>query len=568
VNGDRTREGATGTVAAATLAALLFVLPFEPRAAGFGLLGLRFTLLETAAAVAFLVLLACVRERFTALLRRPALPLVLVGAFAAAHVVSAALSPAHRIEAARFAARMAAMAAFAWVFAACGPRARRAGLWGLAAGGALVALLAAVEGAGVTALDPFLDAFREMRFTVGGARRATGGTAYPTLAAVWIAAALIVAVALARRWARPAVAAGAAAALLVPGLLFTYSRGALGAALVGVAAVGLASWRAGDRAGAAAAAAAVVVGAVFSTAFAWRGEVFRLRLAAEGTTAWYAARYAPSERELALRTGEERHTEVHVTNTGRKAWTGAEGFALSYHWFDPGRRRLVDGPRTPLPRAMGYGDGAALRALVQAPPQAGCYLLVWDMVQEHTTWFSGQGVPPAAVTAAVGQRDAGACASELARTGATAGSRPAPVRLGGQPSRRELWMAALAMWRDRPWTGVGPDNFRRLYGRYAGRTFWDERVSANNLVLETGATTGLLGVLALTGTLGAAAVSAFRQLRAADGGPPAAYGARGVPAAAALGLLAALAAHGVVDYTLAVTGPYLLAAFAVGTASA
>src|SRR5262245_33471246 len=118
---------------------------------------------------------------------------------------------------------MAVMAGVAWIVAACGPRARRAGLYGLLAGGAVVAGLATLEGAGVTALDPFLDAFREMRFTVGGARRATGATAYPTLAAAWIAAALIVAAALARHRPRPVPAAAAAAALLAPGLLFTYS---------------------------------------------------------------------------------------------------------------------------------------------------------------------------------------------------------------------------------------------------------------------------------------------------------------------------------------------------------
>ena len=89
-------------------------------------------------------------------------------------------------------------------------------------------------------------------------------------------------------------------------------------------------------------------------------------------------------------------------------------------------------------------------------------------------------------------------------------------------------------------------------------TFWDERVSANNLLLETGANTGLFGVLALAGTLATAAVSALGRLRAADGA---------VETAAALGLLAALVAHGAVDYTLAFTGPYLLAAFAVGTAA-
>ena len=325
MNGDRTREGTTGTLAAGTLAALLAVLPFEPRAPGFEVLGLRFTLLESAAASAALVLLACVRGRLAALVRRPALPLVLVAAFAAAHAVSAALSPEHRLEGARFAVRMAALAGFAWLFAACPPRARRAGLGGLAAGGALVAVLATLEGAGWTALDPVLDAFREMRFTVGGARRATGATAYPTLAAVWIAAALLVAVAMVRRWRRPLLAASVAAALLVPGLLFTYSRGALGAALCGLAAVAVAAWRAGDRSGMAAAAAAMAVGLAFAAAFALRGEVFRLRLASEGTTAWYAAHYAPAEPELRLREGEERRTEVRVVNAGRKAWTSADG---------------------------------------------------------------------------------------------------------------------------------------------------------------------------------------------------------------------------------------------------
>jgi O-antigen ligase len=546
---DRTREGIADTLAAGTLGALLFLLPFEPRAPAFELLGLRFTLLETAAGMAALVLLACVRRRLPALLRRPALPLVLMAAFAVAHAVSAGLAPEYRAEGARFAARMMAMAGFASIFAASGPQARRAGLLGLLAGGMVVAVLATLEGVGVTALDPLLDAFREMRFNVGGARRATGGTAYPTLAAAWTAAALIVAVALARVCPRPLPAAAAAAALLAPGLLFTYSRGALAAALAGLAVVAFLAWWTGDRAGTAAAGTAAAVTLAFAGAFAARGEVFRLRLGTEGTTAWYGALYAPVDAELRMRPAEERRTEVRVVNGGLKAWSTTEGFALSYHWFEPGRSRLVDGPRTPLPKALAHGEGAVLQALVQAPPEPGCYLLVWDMVQEHTTWFSGQGIAPTVVPAIVGDADARECARVM----------PPSVRLGGQPGRRELWSAALAMWRDRPWTGVGPDAFRRLYGRYAGRTFWDERVSANNLVLETGATTGLLGVLALTGTLGAAGVAAARQVRAS---PPA------VESAALLGLLAAVLAQGAADYLLAFTGPYLMLAFVVGSSSA
>jgi len=550
VNGDRAKEDAADTLAAATVGALLLILPFEPRAAAFELLGLRFTVLETAAGLAALVVLWCGRRRLAVLLRRPALPLMLITAFAAANAVSAWLAPAHRPECARFALRMGAMAVFAWAFAAAGPRARRAGLLALIAAGGAVAALATLEGAGLTQPDPLLDAFREMRFTVGGARRATGATAYPTLAGSWIAMALIVAVALARLRPRPLPLAAAAAALLAPGLLFTYSRGALGAALVGLAVVAFVAWRAGDRLAAAATAGAVAVGAVCSLAFALRGEVFRLRLATEGTTAWDGARYAPAERERQLRPGEERRTEVRVVNGGLKAWTPGEGFALSYHWFEPSRRGLVDGGRTPLPRALVLDEGVLLHPVVRAPARSGCYLLVWDMVQEHTTWFSGQGVPPVAVPAVVGDADARECARAM----------PPSVRLGGQPGRRELWSAALAMWRDRPWTGMGPDNFRRLYGRYSGRTFWDERVAANNLMLETGATTGLLGVLALAGTLGTAGVAAARRSQA-----PAAEGR--AEAAALLGLLAAVVSHGAVDYLLGFTGPYLLVAFAVGSAS-
>jgi O-antigen ligase len=117
------------------------------------------------------------------------------------------------------------------------------------------------------------------------------------------------------------------------------------------------------------------------------------------------------------------------------------------------------------------------------------------------------------------------------------------------------------MWRDRPWTGVGPDNFRRLYGRYARRAFWDDRVTANNLFLEIAAGTGVLGLLSFAGMLAAAAARALP----AAGAPI--RGAR-LEAQALLALLAVFVTHGAVDYLLGATGPYLLFAFVVGGASA
>jgi O-antigen ligase len=119
------------------------------------------------------------------------------------------------------------------------------------------------------------------------------------------------------------------------------------------------------------------------------------------------------------------------------------------------------------------------------------------------------------------------------------------------------------MWRERPLTGVGSDNFRWLYGPRAGRAFWDARVYANNTLLEAAATTGALGALALGGCLLASLERGLRRARAADPGA-----AEGAAALGSFALVAGIAAHGVVDYVLAFTGHYAALGFAVGAVSA
>src|SRR5262249_28731559 len=155
-----------------------------------------------------------------------------------------------------------------------------------------------------------------------------------------------------------------------------------------------------------------------------------------------------------------------------------------YHWYDVERRITMDGGRTPLGRTIAPGDRAVLSAEVRAPGRPGAYLLVWDMVQEHTSWFSGQGVRPAVVPVTVG-----------AGSAPLAGGTPPPntSSVAWRPGRGELWSLAVAMWRAHPVLGVGPDRFRHLYGPWAGRPWWDDRVYANSLVLELAATTGTLG---------------------------------------------------------------------------
>ncbi len=508
------------------------------------------TLLEACAAGAFLVLAWAGRRRLLALVRRPPLALIALAAYAVAHLLSAVLAPEQSARAAKFALRMVAMAGFGVLVAATGPETRRKGLVALVVTVLVVAALALAEGLGVRRLDPVLDLFREMPFNVAGARRATAGSEYPNQAAAFLMCGLLALTGLWCDRARAVFFVLPLSALMVGGLLFTYSRGALVAAGVGLVAQALfSSRREPRRAVVPAAALAVLVGG--SAAFAWTEEVFRLRVGSEGTDAWYSAAYEPIERSLDLRPGESRATRVRVTNTGKKTWTAGPAFHLSYHWFDPTRRTMEDGGRTRLPADLGPGASVVLEALVTAPRNPGRYFLVWDMVHEHTTWFSGQGVPTLTVPTRVGER--GPEPPDVAWGGA-----PPDLSLAWRPSRSDLWRLAAGMWAERPFSGFGSDSFRWMYGPRAGRRYWDERVFANNALLEAGATTGTLGAAALVLTLVAAGFAAGRSAARADT-------ANGM---ALLGLVVGLAAHGVVDYLLAFTGHYLLFAFVVGSCAA
>jgi len=166
------------------------------------------------------------------------------------------------------------------------------------------------------------------------------------------------------------------------------------------------------------------------------------------------------------------------------------------------------------------------------------------------SWFSDRDVAPAMVPARVAEAPATAA---LAAPAPAAPAAPPPI---WQPGRAELWRLAVVLWRRRPLTGVGSDNFRWLYGEAAGRPSWDTRVFANNALLEAAATTGLVGLVALAGTLAATLWCAWRALGRPD--------VTGV-AAALFALTVGLAAHGVVDYVLAFTGHYILFAFVVGS---
>jgi hypothetical protein len=141
--------------------------------------------------------------------------------------------------------------------------------------------------------------------------------------------------------------------------------------------------------------------------------------------------------------------------------------------------------------------------IVQAPAAAGTYRLSWDLVQENVTWFSERGI-------AVGEQ------SIEVRSGNTTPPPEIVVSKPGPPPapRASLWRAAVALWRERPLLGVGPDNFRRRYEALlspspTGEPYTDTRIHANSLYFETLADLGLAGIAAL----GAIAAALFRSLR-------------------------------------------------------
>jgi hypothetical protein len=410
---------------------------------------------------------------------------------------------------------------------------------GLAISGSSAALLALFEGLGLKSLDAFLGVFREIPFNVAGVRRASAGSEYPNLGAAMIVYGLLAGVTLlrSRPWLRSVLVV-----LLTGGLAFTYSRGAWVAGLAGLA---VAAWS--ERGRARLQPVALYLGVL--GLFVAREEISQIRFGGENANDFYSATY-DAARQFALDPGDRVLVPVTVRNVGRRPWRITDEIHLSYHLYQGAQRPLVDGPRTDLPHDVMPGESVTLDANLRAPKRPGEYLLMWDLVHEDTTWFSGQGVKPGVARLIVGAPSASAPA--VAEADAV---KAIPDTLGWRPSRLDLWKIAVRMWAENPFFGVGPDNFRWRYGTMAGKTAFDTRVFANNLYLEFAATLGTLGGAAFCASLGFALLNGWR------------LAPRSETALIALSILVAMSVHGLADYLLAFTGHYLVFGFAVGVLS-
>ncbi|HWE61033.1 MAG TPA: O-antigen ligase family protein, partial [Chloroflexota bacterium] len=261
---------------------------------------------------------------------------------------------------------------------------------------------------------------------------------------------------------------------------------------------------------------------------------------------------------------------VTVENHSPFLWQsqGPDLYNLGYHWlYASGKVAIFENPRSRLQGTVPPGAAQTVPAHIQAPPRAGRYLLVWDMVQENVTWFSLKraayvGLP---VLVRQGPSPRGAVCAGHARRAVAHGDGPAELpRSFSQPGRTQLWAAALRMLATHPLLGVGPDGYRFRYGAYMRPPLatWDTRILANQLFLELFADLGLLGgglFLAFLCAVWWPLVVALWTRR------------RSTVILWQITLLAALAAflgHGLVDYLLESHAIFLLLWLICGLASA
>jgi putative inorganic carbon (HCO3(-)) transporter len=118
------------------------------------------------------------------------------------------------------------------------------------------------------------------------------------------------------------------------------------------------------------------------------------------------------------------------------------------------------------------------------------------------------------------------------------------------------WQAALAMWRDHPWLGVGFGNYAALYPAYAVGRWLDPLGHAHNYYLNVGAEAGLVGLLGYIFFWLSAFGLAWQAIRRSQGFERAL-------AVGGLGVLVHLSVHNGLD-NLFVQGMYLHVSIVLG----
>ncbi len=350
-----------------------------------------------------------------------------------------------------------------------------------------------------------------------------------------------------RRWWLAAIIAGVTAIMATQ--MFTFTRSGMvaapvsllvGAALAAIFGLGRRLW---VMLGVSALIFAALLG---GSALASNKMAARLGIRAQDNH--YGAVYSVVGFPATLKPGQRNSAQLQIRNTGSMTWgtTGAEDEVdVCYRWLDypGGQEEQVPFITTPLPHSVPTGGTVNIDVNFQTPAKPGQYIVDFDLVHLHNTWFSAAGVPglqvPVQFSATSGQRFFSSAPSSKYDM-----APPDQVFT----SRSELWRAAIRIWRSHPMLGIGPDQFRLNYAPYIGVTP-DDRIRTHDIFIEALANTGVVGLLAMLFLLGSALWVQLRLLREKRLDSTSRW-----LAVALIVALVAYIGHGVLDYFLWETG--------------
>jgi len=450
------------------IAILVAQIPFEVRYTLLGLTNLQWSFVAVVLAGAPIVFdnrRNLVRDR---LVQAAAL-------FVATQWAAAAFAPEFQVNAVKGAVRFTAGSLLLLVFRSLNDHTRIFTVWGVAAAASSLYALIAYAGFGV----PWL--FRTGEFYINQAQRLSGSFEYPNIAAAYYGMSLVVVC-----WSsfRP-VLKWSFAFLLWIALILTFSKGAL-AAVALVVVLASARWRSAAPvlgAGAVAYALLLPLNPYFYQLIHGPGKP----ISAEYKTSWNQLQQQPAARD---------RVTIQIQNTGLATWP-ADGWRrvrISYRWLNTETDRFVlDVPVlvTDLPRDVHGGETVEVEAVFETPSAPGKHLLALELFRGDFDWFSRTGVWPLLISADI-RPSVARSVGTVDLTEFYPRSEDARALTASVP-RSSLWRSALRMFLDHPF-GVGPDNYRLLYGNYLDATSWDTKLYSNNLYLELLTGSGVLGL--------------------------------------------------------------------------
>ena len=562
----------SSTVAAGGVLLLAVLAPFEMTRPLLRLPGQALSNLEAALLVACVAWAATVAWSAQWRLRR--IPLAKVwAAFVLAMAVAAFAASTQRANATHMVGRLAAAGAV-YLLAVQGlttSERLRAAIAACVGSGVVVALLAILEYLQINAVLDLLRVFRPSVTAVGSQVRAGGSLQYPTIASMYLEIVFALGIGLmlsALDRDRPKAAWGWCLALAVIGeaITLTFTRAGLITMATSLVFVGVWRWRHCGYERGAVMLGTLALSVVGLFLISRPAQSLWLRMTSEGQDSWYRANIE-GPAQLSIGANVVQYAQVRITNTGRVPWdsTADPPILFAYHWLEPTGDRVVtwEGGRTPFSHTITPGETTTVYALVRGPREPGKYRIEWDVAQEGRLWFSTeQGAPePMTSSAIVTGTGTGAPIATIAR----------PKR-SVRPGRMVLWRAALRMVAAHPLLGVGPDNFRLLYGSYAGLDGADPRTHSNNMYLEVLVGGGIVA-FAVFAVFAIRALALFANGIGRGAGPGTGPGTGPLQTTRplAIGITAAglaIALHALVDSFLSFAPTYILFALTLGFAAA